>query len=292
MSKDLGTYNRHEFYYQWEEVNKNLSERWDSVIKKNPHQHITGHTLTDKYFVDTITSHLEKLLPKKNGLKILKFDLYNEATTTSGTTEWLISKGYDVYGVDISSEVVKLARKRFKGRWDTKKFVIGDIRALSFKDNFFDIVFSFGTIEHIREQTKACQEAYRVLKPGGIFISGVNNKFEMWCGYFVYQITNQLLKDLGGSYEPSFFPWEQPKWFKDAGFQNIHSTGMLTFPKAIRYLDLFFEWKKIPKWFRFIWDNIVIKPFLLIAFVLDHIWVIKRCFAMHINTWGNKPKKW
>lgn len=290
MPKIVGTYNRDEFYNKWDQVSKDLGKRWDGVIKKNPHQHLMGHTLTDNYFVNSITAQLDRLLPKKKGLKLLKFDLYNEATTTSGTTEWLLKRGYDVYGVDISSEVVKLARKRMKNRVDIDKFVVGDIRDLPFEDIFFDIVISFGTIEHIREQTKACCEAFRVLKPGGLFISGVNNRFEMWGAYFVYELTNNLLKNLGASYEPSFYPWEQPGWFKEAGFKEIKNTGMIMFPKLIRYLDLFFEWKKVPSWFRLLWDTLIIRPFLGIAFLLDQVWIIKRYFAMHVTTWGYKPK--
>lgn len=291
MPKVIGTYNRDEFYNKWDQVSKDLGKRWDSVVKKNPHQHLMGHTLTDNYYVQSITRQLDELLPKKKGLKLLKFDLYNEATTTSGTTEWLLKRDYDVYGVDISSEVVKLAKKRMKNRMDIDKFVVGDVRDLPFKNNFFDVVFSFGTIEHIKEQTKACCEAFRVLKPGGLFISGVNNRFEMWGAYFVYELSNNLLKDLGASYEPSFYPWEQSGWFKEAGFKEIRNTGMITFPKLIRYLDLFFEWKKVPSWFRLLWDTLIIRPFLGVAFLFDRVWIIKRFFAMHITTWGYKPIK-
>lgn len=290
MPKIVGTYNRDEFYNNWDQVSKNIGKRWDNVIKKNPHQHLMGHTLTDNYYTQSIIKQLDKLLPKKKKLRFLKFDLYNEATTTSGTTEWLLKRDIDVYGVDISREVVKLAKKRMKNMVNIKKFVVGDIRELPFKDNFFDVVFSFGTIEHIREQTKACCEAFRVLKPGGLFISGVNNRFEMWGAYFIYELTNNLLKDLGASYEPSFYPWEQPRWFKKAGFEGIKNTGWVTFPKSIRYLDLFFEWKKTPKWFKVIWEALIIRPFLGVAFLLDHIWMIKRYFAMHVTTWGYKPK--
>ena len=109
-------------------------------------------------------------------LKVLKYDLYNEATMTATLADWFLSRGYDYYGVDISKEVVKLARKNFRGRVDSRHFKYGDIRKLPFKDNTFDIVFSFGTIEHIRENFKSVCEAYRVLKPGGLFITGINNK--------------------------------------------------------------------------------------------------------------------
>ncbi|QTE24090.1 class I SAM-dependent methyltransferase [Polaribacter cellanae] len=48
--------------------------------------------------------------------------------------------------------------------------VKADICDLPFKDNEFDIVFCNHVLEHIPNDTKAMQELYRVLKPGGFGI--------------------------------------------------------------------------------------------------------------------------
>jgi len=77
QSKEISTYDKHDFFHNWKEVNENLAERWDSVIRHNPH-HGIGKTLTDKYWVYAITKLLGRWLPKQRGLKILKYDLYNE----------------------------------------------------------------------------------------------------------------------------------------------------------------------------------------------------------------------
>ncbi len=45
-----------------------------------------------------------------------------------------------------------------------------DICNLPFKDNDFDIIFCNHVLEHIPDDTKAMQELYRVLKPGGMGI--------------------------------------------------------------------------------------------------------------------------
>jgi predicted SAM-dependent methyltransferase len=45
-----------------------------------------------------------------------------------------------------------------------------DICNLPFKDNEFDIIFCNHVLEHIPDDTKAMQELYRVLKPGGMGI--------------------------------------------------------------------------------------------------------------------------
>jgi len=44
---------------------------------------------------------------------------------------------------------------------------------LPFKDNSFDIVFSYGVLEHINNLPELVKEVYRILKNGGKFISFV-----------------------------------------------------------------------------------------------------------------------
>ena len=48
--------------------------------------------------------------------------------------------------------------------------VKADICDLPFKNNEFDVVFCNHVLEHIPDDTKAMQELYRVLKPGGFGI--------------------------------------------------------------------------------------------------------------------------
>lgn len=289
MKTKIATYDKNDFFNNWEKINKDLGRRWDEVVKHSPHKELKKATLTDLYFVEAITKLLAKWMKKKKGCKLLKFDLYNEATMTSYLADWFLARGYDYFGVDISKEVVKLAKRNFTNRVNKNHFLVGDIRKLPFKDNAFDIVFSFGTIEHIRENEQAVKEAFRVLKPGGLFVTGVNNKLDMWFSYFVNEATNRLFKNIT-SYEPSYFPWDQKRWLREAGFENIKITGMITFPHLIRYIDLFIEWKKVNGILRSSWDNIVIRPLIKMANYLDSKDFIRR-FGMHTTALGIKPKR-
>lgn len=287
--KKIATYDKEDFYDHWEKINQNLGERWDSVIKYNPHHNI-NHTLTDRYLVKAITKFLDKWLPKNHQKKkILKYDLYNEATGTSEVTDWLIKQGFDFWGVDISKEVVKRAKKNFGHKVSPNKMKVGDVRMLPFPDNTFDVVWSYGTIEHIRENQQAVNEAFRVLKPGGLFISGLNNRLDLWGSYLVNEFTNKIYKHIT-SYEASFFPWSQREWLIQAGFINIKTNGTVMFPHLIRYLDLFIEWKIKNPLLKSIWNNLIIKPFIFIAEILDEIDIV-RIFGTHTNSRGVKPKQ-
>ncbi|MFY8065879.1 MAG: class I SAM-dependent methyltransferase, partial [Flavobacterium sp.] len=48
--------------------------------------------------------------------------------------------------------------------------VKADICSLPFEDNSYDIIFCNHVLEHIPDDTKAMQELFRVLKPGGMGI--------------------------------------------------------------------------------------------------------------------------
>jgi ubiquinone/menaquinone biosynthesis C-methylase UbiE len=79
-----------------------------------------------------------------------------------------------VIGVDISKDAITYAKAHYT---DSKiKFIARDVTNLPFSDNFFDVIVSFETIEHVREYEKYLSECKRILKKGGIFICSSPNK--------------------------------------------------------------------------------------------------------------------
>jgi len=75
--------------------------------------------------------------------------------------------GYDIHGIDFASETIR----RILEYDPTIPVSVGDVERLNFPDNYFDVYYSGGVIEHFEEGPfRALQEAYRVLKPDGILI--------------------------------------------------------------------------------------------------------------------------
>jgi ubiquinone/menaquinone biosynthesis C-methylase UbiE len=70
-----------------------------------------------------------------------------------------------VYGIDLSRQMVKIARGHAKGV-DNARFVFGNAARLPFKDNSIDLVVSTGASHHWKTPRIIFDECYRVLKPG------------------------------------------------------------------------------------------------------------------------------
>jgi tRNA (uracil-5-)-methyltransferase TRM9 len=119
---------------------------------------------------------IPKFLEKKTG-KILDLG--------SGAGRSLIdlkTKG-EMYLVDFSKEMIKLAKKRAKKHKIDAKFFVSDIVKLPFKDNFFDTALFLAVlhcIESKKDRAETVKELFRVLKPGAKTIVTVWNKDSKW----------------------------------------------------------------------------------------------------------------
>lgn len=73
------------------------------------------------------------------------------------------AQGYDVYGLDPSDYIVKVARERFG-----EKIKHGVIETADYSAAEFDLVVAFDTFEHIYHPLEWLEAVGRVVKPGGI----------------------------------------------------------------------------------------------------------------------------
>lgn len=76
--------------------------------------------------------------------------------------------GAIVTGTDLGEDQVTLTRLNFQLHGVLfKEMKVENAEKLSFSDNSFDLVFSFGVLHHTPGTEKAISEVYRVLKPDG-----------------------------------------------------------------------------------------------------------------------------
>ncbi|MGV8169304.1 MAG: class I SAM-dependent methyltransferase [Candidatus Nanoarchaeia archaeon] len=131
-----------------------------------------------------------------------------------------IRRGAEGYGIDISEEMIALAKKHCpKGNFTT-----GNIRKLKFADHSFDIITSSLALDHVPNLDEAASEIKRVLKKEGLFIfSAPHPTFNMFLG--------NKNKDL--SINRSYFD-------KNIIYCNIVSNGK-KFPDYPRAMDEYFR---------------------------------------------------
>ncbi|MBR0371386.1 MAG: class I SAM-dependent methyltransferase [Methanobrevibacter sp.] len=88
-----------------------------------------------------------------------------------------------VYGIDYSIESVNLSKEVNEKLIDEGKVEImkGNVKDLPFEDNTFDIVTAFETVYFWPDIEKCFGEVKRVLKPGGMFLIGMEtNGSDNW----------------------------------------------------------------------------------------------------------------
>ncbi|MFY0518394.1 glycosyltransferase [Lysinibacillus sp. UGB7] len=88
----------------------------------------------------------------------------------------LSNQANQVFGMDIDEEAVAHAKNTYVK--PNLQFLVGSIGKLPFNDDFFDIIVSFETIEHVDEnlQKAFLEEIKRVVKKDGLLIISTPNK--------------------------------------------------------------------------------------------------------------------
>lgn len=115
------------------------------------------------------------------------------------------------YGVricmDFSIQAMKEAARRLKGKGI---FIQGDMTEIPIADNCIDSVISMHTVYHIPqpEQSKAVEESYRILKPGGqsVIVYNWNKPLLMKIAFNAWRPLLRVYKGIKGAKKPGKLP--------------------------------------------------------------------------------------
>jgi len=153
------------FDKMWETKKKNL----DYLKPKS------GFTLSTDlqvhFFIKERASILREYFCQTKGKKMLNCGC--------GTGQWSIpfaEMGYSVTNLDLSQNAIDYTREAFSKKGLTGSFVKDDLLNMPFESECFDVIVSFGVLEHFEDIEKPIKEMVRVLKPGGVFFADVITK--------------------------------------------------------------------------------------------------------------------
>jgi 2-polyprenyl-3-methyl-5-hydroxy-6-metoxy-1,4-benzoquinol methylase len=93
-----------------------------------------------------------------------------------GTGHWsrfFASMGYEVHGVDISPEMIAVARSAGVSGCT---FEVADVCALPFWGASFDVVAAMATLEFVSDVSLALEEMFRCVKRNGVVLIGTLNR--------------------------------------------------------------------------------------------------------------------
>lgn len=108
--------------------------------------------------------HIPLLVPfsETRGKAVLEIGCGNGADGT------LFAQAGAIYtGVDLTNAAVEATRQHFEALGLKGNFQIEHAEDLSFPDECFDFVYSYGVLHHTANPNQAFSEVWRVLKPGG-----------------------------------------------------------------------------------------------------------------------------
>ncbi|MBS3149665.1 class I SAM-dependent methyltransferase [Candidatus Woesearchaeota archaeon] len=141
------------------EDTKEAESAYNKIAKIYHDKRITGKDLNELSEQPATFS----LLGNIKGKKVL------DAGCGSGVYSRLLAeKGAQVYGIELSSEMVDLAKKHCAGM--DIDFKQGSINKLPYANNTFDTIIASLVIHYLKNPETALKEFHRVLKKGGILI--------------------------------------------------------------------------------------------------------------------------
>lgn len=211
-----------------ETTQKHWNKNYSDWIKGDLTEYLEDYR--KKYLKDTLDP-IKELLPKKG--------IYCEIGCGPGINGAEMAKmGFQVVGIDLSFEGLKLAQNLYNQEKVKGLLVCGDILKMPFKDNSFDLIYGGGVLEHFKDTFLAVKQLHRVLKENGHvfltipFVSLSTLTYRQAYGNIpdlpilgkalefihVYLLKGKYMKF---GYEKSFTEAKLKKLFKEAGFKEI-----------------------------------------------------------------------
>lgn len=204
---------------------------------------IKRHDIDAEFFQNTYTdnvTNVKKVHPFRYGRQLILEDLkevlkqlppgakvLDIGSGTGHLTQWIASMGFEVTGVEPSSEMIGFARKNFP----ELKFSEGISSAIPYPAESFDLVVAFEVFRYLdkKENISTYLEVKRVLKNDGMFFFTQVNRYATDYYYFFYYIKKIIYKLKNKVYHYCFFttPAAQKRMLMGSGYSSVKTIGRM-----------------------------------------------------------------
>lgn len=131
-------------------------------------------------FIDKVETDLVfKMLNIKKSMRIL-----DVGCGTGNFSFKLAELGCQVTGIDVSEEMLAIAKAKASEHINNIDFLKMDVTDLNFADNTFDIAISMAAFEFIADTGQALDEMFRVVKTGGQILVGTIAGDSQWGEFY------------------------------------------------------------------------------------------------------------
>lgn len=123
-----------------------------------------GYDVLEESGYRKILNFMKGKIKKRDGMTIVDMGCGTGVFTSFLSEEYPHAH---IIGLDIAKGCIK----RAKVDYPDLDFVAGDVEKTKFKKGSFDVVWYSGILHHFLDFSKVAKEAFRILKPGGLFFS-------------------------------------------------------------------------------------------------------------------------
>ena len=189
--------------------------------------------------------------------------------TGSDFYNWIIN-GAKATGFDLTKSSVKITRERLivnDIKPETYSLSIADAEVMPFRDDQFDLIYSYGVLHHTPDTSKAFSEVFRVLKPGGVFKAMIYH-VPSWTGWLLWfrhgllkgridlSVKDVIFTNLESPGTKAFTRNEANDLLHSAGFRDLDlqtklsPSDLLNIKPSKKYRNPFYKlvWKLYPRW--------------------------------------------
>lgn len=186
------------------------SDEYDKRAKKNEQMYIKAIENTKKHLTSSDT--------------VLEY-----ACGTGIITNEIAGIVKEIHAIDTSSKMIEVAkRKADERKIENINFTQSSIFNARFKQESFDLILAYHILHLLEDRQKAMQQIYKLLKPGGLFISTTPCLGEQ--NSLLRMVLPLLMKVGIAPYVKSFKTSELYDLITHGDFQIIESESILSAP--------------------------------------------------------------